>query len=566
MCHKSDSIRPKPHLAPPTLSTRAHAPSRKHFPGAELLSCWVLFSTLPEATPRKLFAGVSVAEKVIERTASLAPVLSEDALRRWLSQLRRPDELATPEMLWLLKSHGFAPVNGSGIAIGEAGAEFLVAMIDRLKPPQGAGRDRRLPHEVLTACFVDGLKMRQVASRLGMSERHLSREKNRAIAILKGVLEAAPHKHSYKAEPIPTIGNFFPRPAITRRILTALETYRQAQVHGPRGVGKTTLVADIAADHSTDWSVLWFRFRRGSAASFTAFLLEMGEYLSTFEQPDLATYLGANLHDVDTGVAARLAIRGLSDSNHFLVLDDYHRVEEDDAVVGFLDEVVSRLPGLRVVMIGRHRSLTGTEGNDNAVEVPPLSRLEARQLLGLLGVDDVKPTVMRALHSWTEGNTYLIKLASSWLKTSSPEEIARGTQLFSVQEEVQDFLLSNVTELLDSDDRVVLEAASVFHERFSDEALAFLSGRSRGAVVDAAFRLARVYIATRSRDGNNTFFHGSVRDYVYSRLDPNRRAELHDRAAEWYARRDRPEDAEYHKRLARSSMMEAAGGYVGVDG
>jgi ATP/maltotriose-dependent transcriptional regulator MalT len=145
----------------------------------------------------------------------------------------------------------------------------------------------------------------------------------------------------------------------------------------------------------------------------------------------------------------------------------------------------------------------------------------------------------------------LLKLAASWLKTATDDEVARGFSSLTDQLEVQTFLLSNVTELLDSDDRALLEAASIFRDRFSDEALGFVAQRTRGAVIDAGIRLVRAYVATRSLDGEGAFFHASVRDYVYERLDTGRKSLLHTRASLWYERSGDEREAEYHRRRAQ---------------
>jgi ATP/maltotriose-dependent transcriptional regulator MalT len=154
------------------------------------------------------------------------------------------------------------------------------------------------------------------------------------------------------------------------------------------------------------------------------------------------------------------------------------------------------------------------------------------------------------LHAWTGGNSHLVKLAASWLKTATTEEIGRGVASLTEQDEVQTFLLSYITQLLGPDDRAILEAASIFRDRFSDEALAFVSGRTRGEIVDASLRLARLYVATRSKEGDTAFFHTSVRDYIYARIRPELRSELHERAAVWYRRGQREEEADYHQHLA----------------
>jgi ATP/maltotriose-dependent transcriptional regulator MalT len=73
-------------------------------------------------------------------------------------------------------------------------------------------------------------------------------------------------------------------------------------------------------------------------------------------------------------------------------------------------------------------------------------------------------------------------------------------------------------------------------------------------VIDASLRLVRAYVATRSLDGQSAFFHGSVREYVYARLEPSLKAELHERAAAWYKREKEIKEAEYHLAAAENAL------------
>src|SRR5207248_4802553 len=134
----------------------------------------------------------------------------------------------------------------------------------------------------------------------------------------------------------------------------------------------------------------------------------------------------------------------------------------------------------------------------------------------------------------TAGIPQLIRLAATWLQAASDEEIARGLAAFTELDSVQSFLLGAVTELIESADRAVLDAASLFRQHFSDEAVAHVAGLTVGAVRDISRRFVVAHLATRSRSGDVAFFHASVREYFYSRLDESRRRELHDRAARWY--------------------------------
>lgn len=469
--------------------------------------------------------------------------VSDSKLRRWLTLLNQPDRLVDEDLERLLRIHNRLPASQSHLDLGNAAADLLKEKIHRLKPAEGADRVQQLPYLVLETCFVKGAKLFQAAARLGLSERQLSRERSRAISLLRAELFASDSVRPYRQEPIPAIGGLLARPGQLRGISQALESHHLVMVSGPPGIGKTTLVAELARDLRDHTPIMWYRFRAGLNSTLSALLYELGEYLYSRGEVELASYMQGALPQPETSLATRLALKGFDSGPHLLVFDDFHLVEEDDEICGLLDEFVTRLPQLRIITTGRHRFTKMKSAT--TTEIAPFTRAETRDFLVRLKVD-CAPNMVRIIHQWTEGNAHLIKLAASWLKTATPKEVAHGVASLKNSSEVQTFLLDYITELLDSDDRALLESASVFRERFSDDALAFVAERTRGAVMDASLRLVRSYVATRSLEGDSALFHGSVRDYIYARLEPEKKSELHERAAAWYKRHKQHDEAEYH--------------------
>lgn len=483
-------------------------------------------------------------------TTAPARTVSDAHIRRWLTKLDQPDKLAEdPSVHDVLQRHERLPTDASDVEVGQAAADLLREAIERLAPPPEASRQERLPYEVLRTCFLEGAKLFQAANKLGISERQMTRERTRAIKILRTELErpsGGQRAPTYRPIPIPAIQGFLPRPQLRERILRGLHEARLVRMHGPAGVGKSSLMAEIATELCERTPVFWYRFRPEVADTLQALLFELGEHLRSRRQPDLSVYVSESLPATDVALATRIALRSLGKQEHLLVFDDFHLVSDDSAVGGFLDEAIGRLPGVKIATLSRIRERAGVEGS---LEVPRFTQSETHELLAVLGVQ-ATDELAAAVQAWTDGIPQLVKLAASWLKTATRSEIAEGLDSLTDLEEVQDFLLGNITGLLGPDERSILEAASIFRDRFTDDALAFVADRTRGEVQDTSRRLVRAYIASRSRAGDVAFFHNSVREYVYDRLPRERRRELHERASSWYRRNGLDEQADVHAAAA----------------
>lgn len=491
---------------------------------------------------------------------AVGDIVSESAVRAWLGDLREPHRLADPAMTQLLKVCDRLPESASPLAVGRVASELLHEAIERLEPADGAGWKEQLPYLVLRTCFVDGAKLESAADKLGLSVRQLTRERSRAIALLRADLVAELQgltgaSSNYYFEPVPAISGFLPRPSVAEALKAALGKHRGVHVHGPAGIGKTSLIAELAVEASSVAPVLWYRLRTGVNDSLRALLFELAQHLRAQRHPRLAELTAASLPNVDVLLLSRVAVQELSNVRTLLVFDDYHLSELDPAIGTFLDDAVRRLPTLQLITVGRHQDPRPSCAVP--MLVPGFTARETQVLLRQL-VPSITPDLATSVHAWTRGIPQLTQLAGSWLTTATTDEIAGGMAVFTEQDEVQAFLLDCLTELMDSYDRDILEAASVFRHRFSDAQLAYVAQRTMGEVTDVCRHLARCHIAVRGRSGDVAFIHTSVRDYVYQRLTLPRQIQLHQRAWQWYDRNGDAEEADYHERMSRGVPEPAA--------
>ena len=443
----------------------------------------------------------------------------------------------------LLRAHGHLTIGATAQTVGSAGARLLADSIERLRPARSAPRAEQLPYLVLKTCFVDGAKLRHAALKLEISERQLSRERARAISLLGERIGRTSLLPGFTSEQIPAVERFVARTAISELLEQLLQDHRLARVHGPPGIGKTSLVADLALREAVA-QVWWHRFRKGVNDSLEAAMIDLGHWLAGHGLPELATYLAERAR-VDQRVASRIALEGLGRTSPLAVFDDFHHVGADSAIRLFLEEAMARLAGIRVVTISRLRP----PDNECAVEIPELTLEETQSLLGGLGVRRPLDFIAR-VHLRTAGNPQLVKLSARWIADTPARDVDVVLARLGEHEDIQEFLLAHITELLDSDDRRVLQAAAIFRSRFSDDALAHVVELTRGSVQDASRRLVRSYVATRSARGAIALVHSIVRTYVYDRLDEDERKRLHLRAAAWYHRSGDAAETRYHRAAA----------------
>jgi ATP/maltotriose-dependent transcriptional regulator MalT len=493
------------------------------------------------------------------------------AIRHWLTLLHEPDRMVDTDLVELLKRTGRLPSSPTRVAVGRNGAELLKQVIDGLAPNSTAPRSDYTAYQVLRACFLDGLKARAASAKVGISVRQLSRERARAyglvqaelVAILQEVdppdehADASPTPPIYKFESIPAIVDFVSRPTLTRLLAECVRASRIVHVHGPAGIGKTSMVAEHAVDASAAITVLWYRIRPGVNDTLQALLFEIGQHLMGQGRPQLSQLVTASLPRIDVSIVGRVAVSELSEHPGWLmVIDDFHYADRDPAISGFLDELTSRLSNVHLITVGRHRD--PRPPNSRAVEVGALTPSETHLLLGKLGVRD-DPELAEVVHQWTGGIAQLVSFAAPWLSTADPDEMTGGLVTLTTRDDVQAFLLDWLTGLLDSYDRDILEAASVFRAQFTDAALAFVSDRTKSQVGDASRRLVRYNVALRSRSGDVAFVHTSVRDYVYERLSAERLVELHQRIAAWYKAQGNLSEAAHHSGQAKEIRRARAG-------
>ena len=116
--------------------------------------------------------------------------LTDDQVRAWLSNFHHPERLSDSSMRDLLRAHG-RPSEGSTVAVAREASDLIRDKIEALAPGPDAPRVAWRPFFVIVVSYLHGNTLEVTAARLSLSPRQVSRERTRAVALLRAELESA---------------------------------------------------------------------------------------------------------------------------------------------------------------------------------------------------------------------------------------------------------------------------------------------------------------------------------------------------------------------------------------
>lgn len=356
------------------------------------------------------------------------------------------------------------------------------------------------------------------------------------------------------------------------RVVEALEgglRVRLTLVSAPAGYGKTSSLIDFAVH--TGMPVCWYTAdeRDRDLGTLIHYLVAaIAERFPGFGDRTQATLeeLAANLFR-DPGHVAEVLANEIADvaEPFILVLDNFEAVDGAYGLRTFLDRLLEVLPANCHVMIGSRvlpevpvtrlvakRQLVGLTARDLQFTAE-----EIRQLLGLSGIH-VSKAQAEALARRTEGWITGVLLLGDLLRNErAPGVVGEGR----VDVETYAYLANEVLERQPPDIQYFLHVSSVLRE------MSFRACRGALGLVDAPALLAEVerrnLFVTRFGEGAGAIYryHALFRDFLHEQLrhrDPTLYRELHQQAAEWFAKQDDIDETVYHY-AAAGLMTQAVG-------
>jgi ATP/maltotriose-dependent transcriptional regulator MalT len=367
------------------------------------------------------------------------------------------------------------------------------------------------------------------------------------------------------------------RPRLLERLENAAEQQRVVLVSAPAGFGKTTLATQwlahprvpcawLSLDSGDSDPERFVRYLVAAVEGGTPLRLPKSTALLAAATPPPFHYLSETLVSELTGAETRM----------MLVLEDYHSVESS-VIHGMIERLVHAMPpSLRMLVLSRvdppwplgHWRAQGWLGEVRARDLR-FSLDEARRFFAAERGAVLSNAIIEKLHARAEGWIAALRLVQLSLRDSPrPEEHARA--LSGNGHFVADYLMAEVLDAQPPEIRrflTVTAPLSRFSAPLCEHLLAGLADEPPARKTLARVLNRNLFLVPLDADGEWYRYHHLFQDLLLHHLpdlaQPERRAEIDRRAAEWFARTGFVEEALGH--LINADAIDTAADLLGAN-
>jgi LuxR family maltose regulon positive regulatory protein len=361
----------------------------------------------------------------------------------------------------------------------------------------------------------------------------------------------------------PPLARSIARPRLTALLDSATQR-RCTLLTAPAGWGKTTLLAAWAGRKGATRPVAWLSLDRGDddptqfwsylvAAIRTAVPDDDRLPLTTLRPPRKPAGIDGFLADL---------VNALHDLTvaPVLVIDDVQLLTDRGLLAGLSRLQSYAPPTLSVVLSGRYLppiplGRLRVDGQVSDVRADDLAFTAAETRLALAQSDiEATGADARIVHERTEGWPAGVRLAA--MNLAGCADVAEGVRRFSGDDRaVADYL---VTEVLDQQPTEIREflVRTCIVDRICPGLAIALTGRHDSAAVLSDLAASQVFVTALGPDGSWWRYHPLLAEVLRAQLalrDTDLAAELHARAATWFAANHLPADAVAHAELTPDS-------------
>jgi class 3 adenylate cyclase len=331
-----------------------------------------------------------------------------------------------------------------------------------------------------------------------------------------------------------------------------------ALVVGDAGIGKTRLARELTAGLGDEADVLVGRcVSYGEGATYLPFVdvVQQATRERTLEElladDDDADAISRGIHALTSPEGGALPageatwavgrfLRSLARRRPLvLVLEDLHWAEP--TLLDLLEQVVERTGGVpMLVLTTARRELLERRPQwvDTyvSVQLEPLGDDDAAMLIEKLAVDELDANVRARIAEAAEGNPLFAEQLLAFVLEQGPS--ARDALPPTIEA-----LLASRLDTLDRAERSVVERAAIVGRDFRQSEVVALSPPEAAGTIGSALNVlvrrgfVRRRRATAAAEDALAFTHVLVRDGAYAAVPKERRAELHERLADWLAQR-----------------------------
>jgi len=290
-------------------------------------------------------------------------------------------------------------------------------------------------------------------------------------------------------------------------------------VQGIAGIGKTALAYQLVQEFTHRRNLLYHRCQ--DRESSKAFIESAADWVSQVSDTSLADYVAATPAPRAKEVA-RLLLESLAESPALIVIDDHHKVSDEDLheIVLHLVRGLEMTDELGVVVLTRSfREILPSKDSEGAILTLafPLEGLDPDACRNLLtSFSELDPAQFQQIYAITRGHPLALELVNKGATTST----YHGT--------LEKYVETEILARLTSAQKRVLSALCIFREPIPIEEIPF-EGDAHDVIEDLVSRgLARV------SDGGNFDVHDLVREFVLRGMDPSLKRDLHTHAIKHY--------------------------------